>query len=59
MKIWRIVKKDEHSYVPRCSHCGKYTKELRMHWFFTGIYCLPCIQDILYDNARNLEEVRR
>lgn len=45
-------------FEPRCGRCGRYKKEdeLRAHWFFKGIYCLTCIIDILYDNARNLEE---
>ena len=49
----------EHCYVPRCSKCGKFRHELRIHWFFTGLYCLPCIQGILYDNRRNILEVSR
>lgn len=56
--VWRIVDKDSHEYVPRCSNCGYFKKELRMHWFFTGLYCVACINDVLYDNARNLEEVK-
>lgn len=56
--IWTVVKKEEHEYVPRCSVCGYFKKELRMHWFFTGIYCLACIQDILWDNSRTEEEMK-
>ena len=58
MSVWRIMKKDEHGYVPRCSWCGKYVKELRVHWFFTGLYCVTCIQDILYDNVRTIGEIK-
>lgn len=53
--IWR--KADDTVYVPRCSKCGKWRKDLMQHWFFTGIYCVSCIQDILYDNVRNISEV--
>ena len=55
--IWRVVNKEDHNYVHRCSVCGYFKKELRMHWFFTGLYCIACIQDILWDNARNLREM--
>jgi ribosomal protein L34E len=55
--VWRIVKKDEVIYVPRCSSCGKFRKGLRAHWFFTGLYCIECIQDRLYDNARIMREM--
>lgn len=45
-------------FEDRCGRCGKYKneKELREHWFFKGVYCITCIIDVLYDNARNLEE---
>ena len=41
-------------YLPRCGKCGSWRKEeeLRQHWFFNGLYCVSCIQDVLYDNAR-------
>lgn len=55
--VWRVTHRDEHDYVPRCSVCGYFKRELRMHWFFTGLYCQACIQDLLYDNCRNLEEL--
>lgn len=47
-------------FVPRCGFCGKYRKEdyLRHHWFFNGVYCLECIQDVLYDNARTIGEIK-
>ena len=56
--VWRKVKPEDHNYVPRCSKCGYFKKELRIHWFFTGLYCVACIQDILYDNCRKLEEIK-
>ena len=55
--VWRIIKKDEHNYVPRCSACGRFKEELREHWFFTGLYCIGCIQDRLYDNVRIIGEI--
>lgn len=57
--IWKVLEAEDHCYVPRCSFCGHYKKELRKHWFFTGIYCLACIQDVLYDNCRTITEVDR
>lgn len=57
MTIWRVVHDGDTDYVHRCSHCGKYWKELRAHWFFTGLYCIACIQDILYCNLRRIDEV--
>ena len=30
-----------------------------VHWFFRGMYCLACIQDVLYDDARRYDEVYR
>ena len=54
--VWRDADLD--TYVPRCGSCGKFKKLLKQHWFFSGIYCIECIQDILYDNARTLEEIK-
>lgn len=56
--IWTIIDKEESHYVHRCSVCGYFKKELRAHWFFTGLYCRACIQDLLYNNARTIEEVK-
>ena len=55
--VWRTVDKDEHGYVPRCSWCGYFKKELKTHWFFTGLYCVRCIQAVLYDNCRTVDEI--
>ena len=55
--VWRDASNDT-MYVPRCSICGKWRRDLKTHWFFTGIYCVGCIQDILYDNCRTLEEMK-
>lgn len=44
-------------FVKRCGFCGHYKEKLKEHWFFKGVYCVSCIQDVLYDNARNLEEI--
>ena len=57
-KVWRVVYPAEHDYVHRCSVCGKFKSQLRMHWFFTGLYCVACIQDILWDNCRTMEEMK-
>lgn len=57
-KVWRDVLAEDHDYVPRCSRCGYFKKKFKMHWFFTGIYCIACIQDVLYDDARTLEEIK-
>lgn len=53
--VWR--KADTFLYVQRCSVCGKYEKELVQHWFFSGIYCVGCVQDRLYDNCRLMREI--
>jgi hypothetical protein len=45
-------------YVPRCSHCGKFGKELRAHWFFTGLYCYHCIVDVLWGGYKKLEDFK-
>jgi late competence protein required for DNA uptake (superfamily II DNA/RNA helicase) len=55
--VWREANREEHRYVPRCSRCGYFKSKLHMHWFFTGLYCQACIQDVLYDNCRNMEEL--
>ena len=55
--IWRVVDVEESIYVPRCSFCGKFRKKLLKHWFYTGIYCYSCVQDVLYDNARSVKEI--
>lgn len=55
--IWRDAVIDDLPYVPRCSCCGKYKKKLKVHWFFTGLYCIACIQDVLYDNCRTVDEI--
>lgn len=58
--IWSDFEPRTATYVGRCSICGKYQKKegfLKVHWFFNGVYCVGCIQDILYNNARNITEV--
>lgn len=55
--VWRDADSTT-PYVPRCSICGKFKEVLKRHWFFTGLYCIGCIQDILYDDARTLEEIQ-
>lgn len=58
--IWCTVYNfDEVPYVPRCSYCGKYKRVLKTHWFFTGMYCIACVQDVLWDNARTFEEIEK
>ena len=57
--VWRDYDKESCVYVPRCSHCGRFKKNLKQHWFFTGLYCIACIQDVLYDNARRLSEIQK
>lgn len=59
--VWRKLERgtNDTQYVFRCSKCGKFRKSLWKHWFFTGLYCIACIQDILYDNARKIEEIER
>lgn len=48
-------------YVQRCSCCGrvKPRRELRVHWFFTGMYCITCVLVVLYDDARSEKEIAR
>lgn len=55
--VWTVVRDGDTPYVHRCSCCGKFWKELRCHWFFTGLYCIACIQDVLYDNCRTVSEI--
>ena len=57
--VWRIFnsKRDGVMYVPRCSVCGTFKEELRIHWFFTGMYCRDCIQYKLYDDMRTVEDI--
>ena len=56
--VWRDYDKvRDDVFVPRCGKCGKYRSDLKVHWFFRGPYCVGCIQDILYDNARNIGEI--
>lgn len=57
-KVWRPLEDDE-VYVKRCGFCGRYRKDLRIHWFFSGVYCISCILDVLYDNARSMEEINK
>ena len=56
--IWTVIKR-EHTglYEPRCSRCGRYPLKLLKHWFFSGLYCHGCVQDVLYDNMRNIKEI--
>ena len=59
--VWRDFDASKDAYVGRCGKCGKYQRKpgfLKIHWFFNGVYCVGCIQDILYDNARTLEEIK-
>lgn len=55
--VWRDANPDDCYYVPRCSNCGRFRSDLKEHWFFTGMYCVPCIQDRLYDNGRTIKEL--
>ena len=55
--VWTEASPDD-IYEPRCSYCGKYHRKFYFHWFFTGLYCVACINDVLYDNARNVEEIK-
>lgn len=59
--VWRPNQKDgaDVHFVPRCSRCGNYKRPLHVHWFFTGRYCVACIQDVLYDNCRTIEEINK
>ena len=56
--IWFVFRpEDIHGYVPRCCKCGVYPKFLLKHFFFIGHYCYSCVQDVLYDNCRTIDEV--
>ena len=54
--IWIDFRDDV--YDSRCGFCGKWKKVLKEHWFFSGAYCVSCIQDVLYDDARTMEEMK-
>ena len=56
-RVWRVVAPDEHCYVPRCTCCGRFKGTLRMHWFFTGLYCVDCIEENLYGGYRSVKEM--
>ena len=49
--IWRKIDREFTRYVPRCSKCGGFKEDLMEHWFYTGVYCVPCIRFILYDDT--------
>ena len=54
---WRRVGKDEKlTYIPRCSYCGNYRSDLYDHWFFSGLYCGPCITEVLFMNCQTIQE---
>jgi ribosomal protein L34E len=55
--VWHEYDKNG-EYVPRCSFCGRFKSKLHVHWFFTGVYCVSCVQDVLYDNARTIGEMK-
>lgn len=55
--VWRVVRRDEHCYIPRCSFCGRFKGTLRKHWFFTGLYCSDCIEENLYGGYRSVKEM--
>lgn len=57
--VWRDADTENLEYVPRCSFCGKYKSHLKRHWFFTGLYCLGCVQEVLYNDVRNIAEVSK
>ena len=64
MKIRPIFRKmtrdeimEETCYVPRCTYCGKYPRELWKHWFFAGHYCVGCLQDVFAANCRTVHEL--
>ena len=49
--VWRDFKPRTDVYVPKCSFCGRYKGTLKIHWFFTGVYCIDCIEEGLYGGA--------
>ena len=55
--IWRDA---DPVYVRRCGRCGFYVPDgdLKEHWFFSGVYCVRCIQEVLYDDIRTVEEMK-
>ena len=55
--VWTIVDPDDSVYIHRCSFCGYRRKELREHWFFTGLYCRGCIQEVLWNDVRTFKEM--
>lgn len=63
--IWEEFEARTSDYVGRCSHCGRYKNQLRdnnkllVHWFFNGVYCTSCVQDVLYNDVRTLSEVKK
>lgn len=57
--IWRDADLDNTIYVPRCSNCGRFKGTLKVHWFFTGMYCIDCIEENLYGGYRSYSEVKR
>ncbi len=57
--VWRRRDNRDDIYVSRCSKCGTFKEPLHVHWFFTGIYCRNCVQLILYDDIRTLEDINR
>lgn len=58
--VWTLItNKKQFIYVPRCSCCGTFKEDLYKHWFFTGMYCRPCIQYVLYCDYRTIEDMER
>ena len=55
--VWREVDPNDCIYVARCSFCGAFKRKLLKHWFYTGIYCFGCVQDVLYHNVRTVKEI--
>lgn len=51
--VWRDVDTKEVIYVPRCSKCGRFKGTLKAHFFFTGLYCIDCIEENLYGGYRS------
>ena len=49
--VWRTADLRTVPYVPRCSSCGGFRETLKEHWFFTGLYCVPCVRYKLYDDV--------
>ena len=55
--VWTPFDSKASVFVPRCGKCGTYKIDLYVHWFFRGPYCVRCIQNILYDNCRTIQEI--